>query len=143
MISTIFSFSLVLIFSILSLIHVYWFLGGTRGLMYAIPTRTDRMISLDIPRSATIIVAVVLAIFALVYVEMVISYSFFSDSIAAFARWGIPIIFLLRAIGEFNYVGFFKKVKGTPFANADTILFSPLCLYIGSIGMYFNFETFI
>ncbi|WP_374702253.1 DUF3995 domain-containing protein [Psychroflexus sp. MES1-P1E] len=47
----------------------------------------------------------------------------------------IPIVFLLRAIGEFKYVGFFKSVKQTDFGKLDTKLFSPLCLIIGIVGM--------
>jgi len=37
----------------------------------------------------------------------------------------------LRAIGEFKYLGFFKKIKNTEFAIADSKLFSPLSLAIG------------
>jgi hypothetical protein len=44
--------------------------------------------------------------------------------------WAIALLFLLRAIGDFRYVGFFKSVSGTAFARWDTILFSPLCLFI-------------
>ena len=40
-------------------------------------------------------------------------------------------IFILRAIGDFKYVGFFKKVKNTPFAKLDSKFYSPLCLLIG------------
>jgi uncharacterized protein DUF3995 len=39
--------------------------------------------------------------------------------------------FLARAVGEFRLVGFFKSVRGTPFARWDTFLFSPLCLVLG------------
>ncbi|MEM6843120.1 MAG: DUF3995 domain-containing protein [Bacteroidota bacterium] len=45
------------------------------------------------------------------------------------------VIFILRALGEFNYVGFFKRVKNTEFARADSRIFSPLCLGIGVIGI--------
>lgn len=41
-------------------------------------------------------------------------------------------VFMLRAIGDFRLVGFFKRVKGTPFARADSALFSPLCLLLAS-----------
>ena len=40
----------------------------------------------------------------------------------------------IRAIGDFRYVGFFKSVKGTPFAQFDTIVYSPLCLLL-SVGV--------
>ncbi len=45
--------------------------------------------------------------------------------------WLIASIFIIRAIGEFNYVGFFKKIKYTQFGRNDTKYYSPLCLIIG------------
>lgn len=50
------------------------------------------------------------------------------------SKYGLGIIaaiFLIRAIGEFKYVGFFKKVKHTKFWQSDTRYYSPLCLGIG------------
>ena len=55
--------------------------------------------------------------------------------IMKYGSWIIPIIFLLRAIGEFKYVGFFKSVKKTDFGKLDTKFFSPLCLIIGIFGI--------
>jgi hypothetical protein len=37
---------------------------------------------------------------------------------------------LARAIGEFKYVGFFKRVRDSKFARLDTLLYSPLCLLL-------------
>jgi hypothetical protein len=39
---------------------------------------------------------------------------------------------LLRAVGEFRYVGLFKRVRGTKFAVLDTFVYSPLCLLLGA-----------
>ncbi len=39
---------------------------------------------------------------------------------------GMAILFTARAIGDFKYVGFFKSIKGTPFAFWDTRVYSPL-----------------
>jgi hypothetical protein len=39
---------------------------------------------------------------------------------------------LARAIGEFRYVGFFKRVRDSPFARLDTLLYSPLCLLLAA-----------
>lgn len=49
--------------------------------------------------------------------------------------WIIPIIFFLRSIGDFRYVGLTKKVKGTVFARLDTLYFAPLCLLIAWLGV--------
>jgi hypothetical protein len=46
----------------------------------------------------------------------------------------IAIGFLLRAVGDFKYVGFFKKIKVTQFATYDTKYFSPLCVVISILG---------
>ena len=48
-----------------------------------------------------------------------------------YGLWIIASVFILRAIGEFNYVGFLKKIKHTKFGQNDTKLYSPLCLTIG------------
>jgi Protein of unknown function (DUF3995) len=39
---------------------------------------------------------------------------------------------LARAVGEFRYVGFFKRVRGTRFARLDTLVYSPLCLLLAA-----------
>jgi len=44
--------------------------------------------------------------------------------------WVLAALFLIRAVGEFRYVGFFKSVRDTRFATWDSWLFSPLCLLI-------------
>ena len=64
----------------------------------------------------------------------IISYDL-PDWIIKYGGWIIPIIFILRAIGEFKYVGFFKRIKQTEFGKLDTKFFSPLCLTIGLIGI--------
>jgi len=47
------------------------------------------------------------------------------------ACWLLATIFILRAIGDFRLVGFFKRVRGSPFAQWDTAAYSPLCLVLG------------
>ncbi len=56
------------------------------------------------------------------------------NGLTTYGGWIIPSIFLLRAIGDFRFVGFFKKIKSTPFAKMDTKLFSPLCLCMALAG---------
>lgn len=62
-----------------------------------------------------------------------------TDATMKFVGVSIPIIFLVRAIGDFNYVGFFKKTKNTHFAKMDRKYFSPLCLLIAISGLYIYF----
>jgi hypothetical protein len=55
--------------------------------------------------------------------------------ILKYVGWIIPAIFILRAVGEFKYVGFFKRIKQMNFGKLDTKFFSHLCLGIGIIGI--------
>ena len=51
--------------------------------------------------------------------------------------WGsfaLALGLLARAIGDFKYVGFLKRVRGSRFARLDTLVYSPLCLLL-SIGV--------
>jgi len=43
----------------------------------------------------------------------------------------VGVIFCIRGIGDFKYVGFFKSVKGTKFSLNDTKWFSPLSFFMG------------
>ena len=130
MIITILSLTLLIIFMVLSGFHFYWLFGGIWGLDQVIPTKGKDLTSLSIPKIATLVVALVLAIFGMLYfvksgitnVEIPKSY----DWIVNYGYWIIPSIFILRGIGDFNFVGIFKKIKDTKFAKADSKIFSPL-----------------
>ena len=50
-------------------------------------------------------------------------------------HWIIAIIFFIRAIGDFKYIGFFKRIKHSKFAKLDTQYFSPLCLLIALLAI--------
>jgi hypothetical protein len=57
------------------------------------------------------------------------------DILRKYGIWAIIVIFLVRAIGDFRYVGFFKKYRNTKFGKNDTKYYSPLCLLIGILGI--------
>ena len=44
--------------------------------------------------------------------------------------WLMAAAFLLRSVGDFRYVGVFKRVAHTRFAYWDTRLFVPICLLL-------------
>lgn len=136
MTTSILNILLFLIFILLSGIHFYWLLGGKWGLKKVIPTKNDTIESISIPKFATLIVAFILVLFGFMYLMKLNFFLFsFPNTIMNYGYWIIPFLFILRAIGEFNYVGFFKKIRNTEFAKADSIIFSPLCLGIGIIGL--------
>lgn len=48
---------------------------------------------------------------------------------------GVALAFGLRAIGDFRYVGFAKRVREGVFARRDTWLYSPLCVLISLLAL--------
>lgn len=117
----------------LSAIHVYWARGGTAFADAAVPTRSSTSSRAGQPlfeagREATLAVAVGLALAAVAVLR------------AGFTRRGngaarlVWLLFTARAIGDFRYVGFTKKVKDTEFAKRDTRIYSPLCIAVASLA---------
>jgi Protein of unknown function (DUF3995) len=132
----IFSLTNTLILLAISGIHFFWAFGGRWGVDAAIPTSQDGKKTLSPDIFATLVVAFGILAMALLHLEKI--------QMGGIPCLGLPIpawinayglkiisgIFLIRAIGEFRYVGFFKKIKNTKFANLDTKYYSPLCLIL-------------
>lgn len=130
--TTIISILLFLIFLFLSTIHIYWGFGGQWGNGAVIPTKEDNTKVMMPGLLPTFIVAFGLlgfGLFILVKSRLIdFNLPMWLDK---YGLWIIAGIFILRAIGEFNYVGLFKKIKHTKFGQSDTKYYSPLCLTIG------------
>jgi hypothetical protein len=124
------------IFLFLSVIHLYWGLGGKWVANATIPTNRNGEKVMNPKPLDCFVVAIGLSafgIFVLVKTQLI---SLALPSVIL--DYGIAVItsiFLVRSIGEFRYVGFFKKIKNTPFGQRDTKYYSPLCLLIGIMGI--------
>ncbi|PQP83893.1 DUF3995 domain-containing protein [Paenibacillus sp. PCH8] len=120
------------ILAILSGLHVYWVLGGTWGLEATIPhTGKDRLF--EPGKMGTSVIALLLALGAWFVLELGgLVRVLFSYSLLPYGAWILFIVFMFRAVGDFRWVGFFKRKKGTMFAKWDSILFSPLCVFLAS-----------
>ena len=124
---------LFVIFFILSLFHFYWAFGGKWGIDKVLPLKpSSGQASIDPGLIVTLIVALGLLGFGVFYLLTGLDGSL--PDWMTILCWGVPSIFLLRAVGDFRYVGFFKKITGTVFSKMDTRLFSPLCLLIATMG---------
>jgi len=133
-----------IIFITLSGIHFYWMGGGRWGYVSALPSNPSTQELLFKPSiMATLIVACGLLLFAIITLGNLIVFPFNIDQ--RYFHWGnlaISIIFLIRAVGDFKYVGFFKSIRDTLFAKMDSKFYSPLCLTISAIGLAIFFLTF-
>lgn len=129
---------LTFVFSILGLLHFYWACGGDFGFEASIPSKENGEKLIQPKKLDSVIVGLVLISFALFY------FSYYLEINHKIPKWIqkygsgiIPAIFILRAIGDFRYIGFFKKTNQTLFGKNDTKYFSPLCLIIGVLGIIF------
>lgn len=124
-----------LIFIMIGLLHVFWAFGGSWGVNSALPTKDDGQLPVLQPRMVGTLFIAFLCFFASMLLLVQIDLIAVIDS-SSLSKWlciAGGIVFLLRAIGEGNYVGFFKKIKHTTFAKQDTAFYSPLCLWISFI----------
>ena len=113
--TTIIAIILFLIFLFISSIHFYWAFGGNWGSDAVLPTKDDNNTKVLNPSILpTLIVAFGLLGFGLhiLIISGLIAFDI-PQWLSNYGLWIIASIFTLRAIGDFKYVGFFKKIKLT------------------------------
>ena len=142
MMTTVVSLLLFAVFGFLSGIHFYWGLGGKRGFEAAVPTGPNQEKVMAPSTWACFVVGFGLlcfGIFALISAHLIPVH--LPGRLSDAGLGIIAAIFILRATGEFNYVGFFKKIKTTRFGKMDTKYYSPLCLTIGILCILLAWAT--
>ena len=119
-----------LAFVALALWHFVMALSPTGGMSGAMPSASGK--PLFVPSAkATLAVGLVLLVFAfLVAATAGLVEVGLPAQVLSWSSYALALGLLARAVGEFKYVGFFKKVRGSRFARLDTLLYSPLCLLL-------------
>jgi hypothetical protein len=122
------------VFVALALWHFYMAAAPAQGRGGAVPVSDGKPLFVPSVR-ATLAVGLVLLLFALLVAGTggLLSYGL-PRWLLRWLSYGLALGLLARAIGEFRYVGFFKRVVGTRFATLDTFVYSPLCLAL-AIGV--------
>jgi len=120
------------IFIVLGMWHFYMAFAGHSGESAAVPSRDGKPTFVP-SRRATISVGIVLLLFAvLVACTSGILSSGLPARLLIWMSYALAVGLLARAVGDLNYVGFFKRVRGTKFARMDSLLYSPLCLALAA-----------
>lgn len=113
---------------VLAALHFYWAAGGGWGIDATIPRRGGadggRLF-----RPGRIGAGVVGALLLVAAASAAMEFGLKPPVLRVMA-----VGFAARAVGEFRYVGFFKRVRDTKFADYDTRLFSPLCLAMSGLA---------
>ena len=131
------------IFMAVAALHIYWALGGKAALGGALPMMSNSDEPVFRPGVvATLIVALGLVFFALITVGSTGCFdAFVGREYIKYGNWAIAAIFLIRAVGDFRYVGFTKRVRGTTFADNDTKYYAPLCVVVGLCSLMIAANT--
>lgn len=132
--------------SAIALLHVYWAFGGSLDSDRVIPKRQAAGpvpgTQLQVPafrpsRRITLLVAAALAAAASL---VALRAGLFAPALHHCALQAavslIALVFLVRAVGDFRLVGFFKPDNGTAFASWDRWLYSPLSVAMGSAAAF-------
>lgn len=117
----------------LGAVHVYWAAGGDRYAEASVPSLPTGADGAETPvltpgPASTLVVAA-----ALTGASVAVSVAGFAGR----QRWLanlVALAFLLRGVGEFRYVGVFKRVRGTTFSRRDDFVYSPLCFAISALA---------
>jgi hypothetical protein len=124
---------LIMLLIPIGLIHFYWTMGGKWGMNATTPTREDgtplfipRKIDCFVVGSGLILLSIVVMSRMHWFLLPILGDQTSNRILKTFA-----LIFTLRAIGEFNHVGFFSKPRNSMFRKYDRRLYSPLCFLLG------------
>ena len=118
------------VFVLLAVWHFRMALLPSPGVNGAVPSVSGKPLFVPSAR-ATMLVGVVLLLFAcLVAATAGLVELGISARVLSWLCYALAVGLLARAVGEFKYVGFFKRVRGSKFAKLDTLLYSPVCLLL-------------
>ncbi len=115
-----------------AVVHMYWALGGSVGIAVSSP-RTPKRSLFHVSPVMMLLVALALVLAANLMLTRL------GLATARLPAWGtrmacvvLAVAFLVRAIGDFRYIGFFKRVGGSRFARLDSIVYSPVSLFLAA-----------
>ncbi|MEO8928502.1 MAG: DUF3995 domain-containing protein [Caldimonas sp.] len=125
-----------LAFFVLALWHFRMALTSGEGMSIAVPSESGKPLFVPSVR-ATLAVGLILLVFAcLVAATAGLVKVGLSESVLSWLCYALALGLLARAVGEFKYVGFFKRERGSKFARLDTLLYSPMCVLL-AVGVAF------
>jgi uncharacterized protein DUF3995 len=120
----------IVILLLAAAVHVYWAAGGKAGKAAAVPTAAGRAVIKPSAMSTAMVAAGLCVMAALVALRigwLKLPGVAADHVLLQIAVWLIAAVFALRAVGDFRYVGFFKRTRDSKFARLDTLAYSPLC----------------
>lgn len=127
---------LAAVFTALAAVHVYWALAGAPG-GASVPTLADGTPLFRPSAGGTLAVAgALLAAAAVVLGRGGVAALPLPPGLYRVGAWVLGAVLGLRAVGDFRYVGMFKRERRSAFARRDTVLYTPLCALLAA-GVFY------
>ncbi|MGI9545259.1 MAG: DUF3995 domain-containing protein [Cyclobacteriaceae bacterium] len=140
--SVIFGIVVILILLIIGVIHFYWSFGGKWGFDQALPKAEGGQRLFTPKKTHSAIVAMgMLTVVILILTKIEMISITLPDLMVNYGLWFFAAVFMLRAIGDFKFVGLFKRVRQTNFGKLDSRYYSPLCLLLGILMILIETTT--
>lgn len=120
-----------IVFVVLGLWHAYWAAGGRLAHRAALPIQDGQPLFRPSPLGT---LAVAAALIGCAWITAANGGLVTAPPLRWLPWLGMAVALglLARAIGDFRYVGFFKRKGEDPFARLDTRFYSPLCLLLAA-----------
>lgn len=136
-VTTIIARALIAVFGSLSLVHVYWLLGGRVGQRAAIPEIGGQPV-FQPSALASLVVAMGLALCAVVIAGTAgVLILPLSQTMLVWLTRALAVVLLARAIGDFRLVGFFKRIRDTPFCSSG---YDGVFTAVSGLGKWYRYR---
>lgn len=130
------------IFGALALLHVAWAVGARPVSAAVIPCTPAGAPVINPGPAVTLVVAALLLLAANLLLDRVgLGLQLFPAGLTHLGTMGVAVVLLLRGIGDFRYVGLFRRVRSTPFARLDTWFYTPLVLSLAGLTVWVALGT--
>jgi Protein of unknown function (DUF3995) len=123
--------ALVLLLLFLSVAHLYWVVGGKVGRDLVVPERDGHPVFHPSAAGTALVAVALLAAATVVGFRAGVVSVLVGAPLVRWGTWIVAVAFLLRAIGDFRWVGLFRRERESRFATWDARLYTPLSLLIG------------
>jgi hypothetical protein len=109
-------------------IHFFWASGGRWGASVVIPERDGKAAFTPTPMATSVVGALLLGAAGVALTAAGVRVLPLPLEVVRAGTGLLSAAFFLRAVGDFRYVGLFKRHRGSRFAQMDNRLYMPLCI---------------
>ncbi|MCX8490464.1 MAG: DUF3995 domain-containing protein [Cyclobacteriaceae bacterium] len=127
------------VFFLLGAIYFYWAIGGVWATDVVVPIKPTGEKLFNTLALSCVVVAGGLWVMSFVHaVNARLIFVNTTFSVIHYATLAMGVI--VRFVGDFKWLGIFKKMSDTAFAKSDTLYFAPLCLFlsVSSFVLFFG-----